>query len=831
MAVHPFTLINRMALRNSGRSGSPCPLESDHTFHVERVGRMALSHLVGSGVRSNAPAPHKRWTAIAVLMLGIACGAWAQSSADKVGSESAGAAVSVNGGAMPGATPPAFVQPVIRGNAMTPSPAQGLASTEESKNGIAGLQTQASPGKPLPPNDFQKFSEEATGQKLPLFGVGLFEQGSAAYTPSSNVPVSPDYKLGPGDELMIRGWGSIVVDLQATIDRNGQIHIPRVGPVTIAGVQSGQAESVIHAAVSRYYKDFQLSVTPGRLHGINVYVVGQARKPGAYSMPSSATLISALFASGGPNQSGSMRRIQVKRGGEQLTELDLYSFLSRGDKSADVRLQDGDTIVIPAATGYVALAGRVSNPAVYELAGDKDTVGSLLDVAGGVPVVADPTRVQLERIDPSRRPSRSVELLALDDAGKSRRLRNGDVLTLAPLVTDFGQTVTLRGNVSQPIRSPWVQGMTVHDLIPSRSYLMSRASVKRQNKVFQADSDDAALSTKLTGDSLAQQIGDLIDEVNFDYAVVERVDGDKLTVNLLPFNLGAALDQPDSPDNIVLKAGDVVTVFSAKDVQVPQAKRQVFVRVEGEVQRPGVYQMTRGETLDQLVAKAGGPTADAYIFGAAFYRETVKKAQADSLKQLVRKLESQSDTKLSSAAASTQGTDASAQVRVQAEAQAQKAALERLRNFQPSGRVMLGLPAALDVTQALPGLRLEPQDRLVVPARPDFVSVLGSVNTETALIWQAGKTVQDYLDHSGVTSGADQDELFVIRADGSVVSDAGAWFGRVKRMDVLPGDVIVLPEKTDHESAWSVFTRNAKDITQIVYQFSLGAAAIKTLRQ
>jgi protein involved in polysaccharide export with SLBB domain len=792
---------------------------------------MALSHLVGSEVPSNAPAPHRRWTAIAVLLLGIACGAWAQSSTDKAGTESAGGAVSVNG--MPGATPPAFVQPVIRGNLMTPTSALGLAPTEEARNGSAGAQpqTQASPGKPLPPNDFQKFSEEATGQMLPLFGIGLFEQGSATYTPSSNVPVSPDYKLGPGDELMIRGWGSIVVDLQATIDRNGQIHIPRVGPVTIAGVQSGQAESVIHAAVSRYYKDFQLSVTPGRLHGINVYVVGQARKPGAYSLPSSATLISALFASGGPNQSGSMRRIQVKRGGQQLTELDLYGFLSKGDKSADVRLQDGDTIVIPAATGYVALAGRASNPAVYELAGDKDTVGSLLDVAGGVPVVADPTRVQLERIDPARRPSRSVELLALDDAGKSRLLRNGDVLTLAPLVTDFGQTVTLRGNVSQPIRSPWVQGMTVRDLIPSRSYLMSRASIKRQNKVFQADSDDAALGTKLTGDSLAQQIGDLIDEVNFDYAVVERVDGDKLTVSLLPFNLGAALDQPGSPDNIALKAGDVVTVFSARDVQVPQAKRQIFVRIEGEVQRPGVYQMVRGETLDQLMAKAGGPTVDAYIFGAGFYRETVKKAQADSLKQLVRKLESQADTKLSSAAASTLGSDASAQVRVQAEAQAQKSALDRLRNFQPSGRVMLGLPAALDVTQALPGLRLEPHDRLVVPARPDFVSVLGSVNTETALIWQAGKTVQDYLDRSGVTSGADQDELFVIRADGSVVSDAGAWFGRVKRLDVLPGDVIVLPEKTDHESAWSVFTRNAKDITQIVYQFSLGAAAIKTLRQ
>lgn len=730
----------------------------------------------------------------------------------------------------------AFTQPVIRAVPMTVLPAQSASASDDLRvpsaaNFPAGQSNAQLPLKPLPPNDFQRFAEESTGQKLPLFGLSLFEQASTTYVPSSNVPVSPDYKLGVGDELMIHGWGSIVVDLQSTIDRNGQIHIPRVGPVTIAGVQSSQAEAVIRAAIARYYKDFQLSVTPGRLRGINVYVVGQARKPGAYSLPSTATLISALFASGGPNQGGSMRHIQVKRGGQQLTELDLYAFLSKGEKSTDVRLQDGDTIVIPAASGYVALAGRVSNAAVYELNGDLDTVGALLDVAGGVPVVADPTRVQLERIDPSRRPSRNVELLALDAAGKARVLRNGDVLTVAPLVTDFGQTVTLRGNVSQPIRSPWKSGMTVHDLIPGRAYLMSRASVKRQNKVIQADSDDAALATKLTGDSLAQQIGDLIDEVNFDYAVVERVDGDKMAVTLLPFNLGGALDNPGSPDNLALKPGDVVTVFSAKDVQVPQAKRQVFVRVEGEVQRPGVYQMLKGETLAQLLAKAGGPTPDAFLFGAAFYRDAVKKAQTDSLKQLVRKLESQADTKLSSAAASTQSTDTTASLRVQAEMQAQKSAVERLKNFQPSGRVMLGLPAALELKQELPGLRLEPQDRLVVPARPDFVSVLGSVNTETALIWQPGKTVQDYLDRSGVTSGADQGELFVIRADGSVVSDAGSWFGRVKRLDALPGDVIVLPEKTDHESAWSAFTRNAKDVTQIIYQFSLGAAAIKTLRQ
>ncbi|MEY4766863.1 MAG: hypothetical protein RI907_3536 [Pseudomonadota bacterium] len=782
----------------------------------------------------------------AVGQSGVVWAAGQESAASSSGGDSASSASSSASG-----SESRFVQPVIKAGVPVVSPAQGGAKTGGAANGETGDPASAANGAagvgaaagnesgksdgtkplplpPLPLNDFQRFVEESTGMRLPLFGLTLFEQAVAAYPSLLNVPVPTDYRLGPGDELMIRGWGSIVIDLQATVDRNGQIHIPRIGPVNMAGVPSNQAEGVVQAAVSRYYKDFRVSVTPGRLRGLNVYVVGQARKPGAYNLPSTATLISALFASGGPNQNGSMRHVQVKRGGRLVTEMDLYAFLSRGDKSSDVALQDGDTIVIPPATAQVALVGRVGQAAVYELANEQEPVGALVDLAGGLPVTADVKRVQLERIDPSQRPSRSVELLSLDTVGKARTLRNGDVLTVPSLIPDFGAVVTLRGNVAQPLRSPWRQGMTVRDLVPNRAALMSRASVVKQNKVFRAATSDQSGGSS---NGLAQQIGDLVDEVNFDYAVVERVEAERLKVTLLPFNLGAALDDAASPDNLVLQPGDVVTIFSVKDVQVPQSKRQVYVRVEGEVLRPGVYQMFKGETLSDLLAKAGGPTADAYLYGAAFYREQVKQAQTDSLKQLVRKLESQVKSRLGSAAASTSSNDSAASLRIQAEADAQQAALDRLRSYQPTGRVMLGLAPTLSGSNPMPALRLEPQDRLVVPARPDFVSVLGAVNTETAMIWQAGKTVQDYLDQSGITSGAELDDVFVIRADGSVISDAGKWFARVKRADVLPGDVIVLPEKSDHESAWSVFTRNAKDITQIIYQFSLGAAAIKTLRQ
>ncbi|MBI5925030.1 MAG: SLBB domain-containing protein [Aquabacterium sp.] len=713
----------------------------------------------------------------------------------------------------------------------------------------------SAPPKALPPNDFQRFVLETSGQALPLFGSGFFSQSaSPLYVPQGNTPVSPDYRVGPGDELQVRGWGSVDIDVRAVVDRDGQIHIPRIGKINLSGIRSGQAEDVIRAAVGKYYRDFQLSVTLGQLRGITVYVVGQARKPGSYALSSNSTLISALFASGGPSQTGSMRRVQVKRAEKLVTELDLYTFLAKGDKSADIKLQDGDTIVIPAARGYVALSGKVSNSAVYELANDGETLGAMLAVAGGLPVVADPKRAQLERLDPNKKPARSVEVFALDGSGLARKLKSGDILTVSELVPEFGNAVTLRGTVAQPVRNPWRPGMKIRDLIPDRAYLMSRASVKRQNDVLLSDqdkrnavasdafnlydgrpTDQPGQNAKQVGDSvdtLAGRIGNLVDEINLDYAVIERVDVANVSVKLLPFSLGKALDDANSPDNLPLQAGDVVTVFSVNDVRVPQAKRQVYVRVEGEVQRPGIYQMRPGDGLPHLIDQAGGLTADAYLFGAAFYREEVKRAQAANLDQLVRRLESQVETRLSSSAASVSGTDAGvAQLRIQAEAQAQRQALDRLRNLKPSGRIMLGLVSDGVQANKLPALRLENQDRLVVPARPDFVYVLGSVNTESSLIWRDGATVQDYLNQSGLTSGADVDQLFVLRADGSVLSDTGGWFSSPSRARVLPGDVIVLPEKTDHESAWSVFTRNAKDITQIIYQFSLGAAAIKTLRE
>jgi protein involved in polysaccharide export with SLBB domain len=684
------------------------------------------------------------------------------------------------------------------------------------------------------PSEFQKFVADNTGKLLPIFGAEFFANGPTTFTPVANAPVPADYVLGPGDELMIRGSGTIDIDYRAVVDRNGTISIPTIGSVPLAGVKAADASNVVRAAVGRLYKGVTVNVTFGQLRAMTVYVVGQANRPGTYTVSSLSTLVTALFASGGPNPNGSMRHVQVKRGGKVAAELDLYSFIAKGDKSADIKLLDGDTIYIPPAGGFVALTGKVNSPAVYELKSSGETIESLLSFAGGLPVVADPRRVYLERIDPNKSHPRSVEEFALNAEGLRRPLKNGDVLNVTSITPDFSNAVILRGNVDQPVRAPFTSGMRVSDLIPSREYLITRESTRRQNNVVATGDIDKDTTENAT--KIASHIGNLIDPINWDYAVIERINRSDLSVKLIPFNLGAVFTNPNGPDNVLLQPGDTVTIFSQEDVAVPMDKRQVFVRVEGEVKVPGVYQMSAGDTLQSLIAKAGGPTGNAYLFGTGFYREEVRKEQEANLQRAADRLETQIRSEQSRQMANLRGlspTEAAAMTaQFESERRTAEERIARFRKLQPTGRIAFGLDPTDRSFGHLPPVTLQNGDRLVVPSKPAFVHVLGAVNVEASPLWRPNSRVKDYLNMAGTTSDADVDNAFVLRVDGTVVSsDSQGWFfGKIGGLEVMPGDTIVVPEKLDKQTAWTKFTQGAREWTQILANFGLGAAAIKTLR-
>lgn len=715
-------------------------------------------------------------------------------------------------------------------NALSTSTDTNIGSRTQNSASRDVLQQQTVVGasaRPQVTSEFQKFVQESTGKLLPIFGAEFFANAPSTFAPVQNAPVPAEYPLGPGDEVLIRGWGTIDIDYRATIDRNGVVTLPTIGPVVLGGVKAGDADSIVQQAVSKIYKGVTLSVNFGQLRAITVYVVGQASRPGTYTVSSLSTLVTALFASGGPNANGSMRNVQVKRGGKTVANLDLYAFIAKGDKSADVKLQDGDTIYIPSSTGYIALTGKVNSPAIYELRDGKDSVEALLDIAGGLPIIADPKRAFIERIDPTTKQPRTVEQFEIAGDGLKKKLKNGDVLNVISITPDFANAVVLRGNVSQPVRAQFKSGMRVLDLIPTRDFLISRSAVLRQNSMTREQDNDI---------SIAARIGSSADSINWDYAVIERINKADLSISLIPFNLGKIFENANSKDNVELQPNDTVTVFSQNDVMVPLEKRRVYVRIEGEVETPGVYQMSPGDNLHTLLAKAGGPTTNAYLFGTAFYREQVRKEQEVNLEKAATRLERQLSIEQAASVANSRGSTAAdaqlAEVRRQSELQSVHDAIARLRQLKPTGRISFGLQPVERSFNRLPQLKLENGDKLVIPPRPDFIHVFGAVNIESSILWRPGISVENYLKSAGVRTEGDMDNVFVIRVDGSVIGDdSKGWFsGGVKSLEVMPGDSIVVPEKINKETAWSRFTVGLREWSQILANFGLGAAAIKTLK-
>jgi polysaccharide biosynthesis/export protein len=739
--------------------------------------------------------------------------------------------------------------------------------------------------RPLPvtkPSEFQKFVQAATGRLLPVFGSSFFASSSVTATPGDNfdtmdnVPVSADYTVGPGDEVLVRAWGAIDVDYRAVVDRNGQLNLPKIGSFTVSGVKAADLERTLRAQIGRFYTNFNLSVTLGQLHGVKVFVVGPALLPGVFNLDSQATLLSAVVAAGGPGPNGSMRKISLRRDGKVISELDVYAFLVQGDKSKDMQLVAGDVIVFHPVGPRVALNGELDNAAIYELKDKQEPLGELLRYAGGAPVLANPNRAVLERIDPLQaRAARFVEEIKLDAAGLQQPLRDGDVVTLLAISPAFANAVTLKGHVAQPLRYAWFPGMRISDLIPSVDALIEPDFYRRRNLLVQVIREDlpgdrktetqsavgdkerargadgkevkegaAEPATRQNGGPAGETSDTLttvervkrsaaaqFDDVNWDYAVIERLNVKDLSIEVIPFSLGKVVLQRDAASNIALMPGDVVSVFGQKDFKVPVARQNRLVSIEGEVGTPGVYQLLPGETLRQFIVRAGGFTRQAYVYGTEFSREETRQRQRENLAAAITRLESLAATQSARDAANR--TDLGAGGSASLSAAATQAQLSRLSKVQPNGRIALELNPDANSVDALPDLPLDNGDHIVVPPRPGFVTVVGAVVNNNAFLWRQGRTAGDYLKIAGPDEAADVSNMFILRADGTVNSstDSRGWFGRsnLESQAMQPGDALIVPNQLDFETWGRAFVRNAKDWTQILANLGLGVAAINSI--
>ena len=700
----------------------------------------------------------------------------------------------------------------------------------------------------LPPEadlEFQDFVSSSLGYKLPIFGHELFQNVPSTFAPLDRVPVTPDYLIGPGDELLIRGWGQVSINYRTTVDRAGSIYLPKVGAIPVAGLRFDELNDHLKSAIGRVFKNFELSVSMGQLRSIQVFVVGQVKRPGVYTVSSLSTLVNALFASGGPSKRGSLRHIQLKRRGKVVSEFDVYDLIVNGDKSKDASLLPGDVIYVPPVGPLVALAGSVNIPGIFELK-DHDKLIDVVRFAGGMTATAQEEQAVVERI--VQHQFREAEKVALSPEGLYRELQDGDIVRFLHVSSRFEKTVTLLGNVAVPGRYPWHEGMRVKDLIPARDFLITDDYWKRQNRLainrtdgsFALPEEQAGspAEIKLTAESghalgdptLADRLGVAAAqrarqeelkrnikrssaEINWEYALVQRIDSNNLSPHLLPFNLAKAIEG-DGDQNLLLRSGDVITIFSQADMLVPIAQQSKFVRLEGEFKTAGIYQVEGGETLRHLIARVGGFTDHAYLYGAEFTRDSAREDQQRRLDSYTSSLERSIERNAANPAQKES-------------VEGQRRLLERLRQVRAEGRVVLELKPRANVLEEFPDLTLEDGDRLFVPPQPATVNVLGSVYNGNAFVYRPGKTVSDYLRLAGgATPDADKRHAFVIRANGSTVGNRGSMlasnFGSVH---LMPGDSIVVPEKLDVGAT----LRGFRDWTQVISQFIIGAAAAKVL--
>ncbi len=329
-----------------------------------------------------------------------------------------------------------------------------------------------------------------------------------------------------------------------------------------------------------------------------------------------------------------------------------------------------------------------------------------------------------------------------------------------------------------------------------------------------------------------ERVRGFAEQINWEYAVIQRLNKAELKTELIPFNLAKAVVDKDPAHNLQLQADDVVTIMSSADLRLPVAKQTRLIRLEGEVASPGVYQALPGESIAQLIERAGGLTAHAYLYGIEFTRESVRKQQQQNLDQLIRRLEAQMQSASATLTANLTGERAlQANALQQQQQQQMQSQINRLKTLRSKGRVALELDTSVSKLSDIPALPLEDGDAILIPSQPAFVSAAGSVNNENVIIYKPGKTVGDVIKSAGLTEDAEASQAFVLRADGSVLSRSGrSWFSSFEGAKIMPGDTLVVPPKVDRESTYNFVIRGLRDWSQILSNFGLAAAAIKTLR-
>ena len=622
------------------------------------------------------------------------------------------------------------------------------------------------------------------------FGYDLFSQPPSSFAPVEQVPVGPDYVMGPDDEIRISVWGKVEGQWTIRVDRDGNISVPRLGTLGVTGLTFKELKELLNREFDKYYTGYEMNVSMGSLRTIRVFVVGNASRPGSYTVSSLATLVNALIESGGPSRIGTMRDIQLKRNGKTIVHFDVYDLLLKGDKTRDVRLMPEDVIFVPPVGPLAAIVGNVKNPAIYELEKDLKLM-DLIHMAGGLTGIAFKGRVQLQRTE--KQQFRTIFEGDLIEVGKNPEknftLQDWDIVRIF-YVAEANTIARITGAVASPGEFGIIPGTTrVSDVLAQSGGLLYYTS---------------------------------------DMAEITRVKVTQAgpTTERFAVSLSKAL-QNDPEHNVLLQTNDYIFVRA-----VPEWQLYRTATISGEVKYPGVYTIKKGETLSSLIERAGGYTDRGYLRGAVFTRDRVKELQQKNLEEMTVRLERE----LLAESSTVQSVSAESIEARKTELQQKQAFIESLKKTKATGRLTIRLAHLRLLKGSEYDIELESNDSLYIPLNNKVISVVGAVMSNATLVYIDRIPPKDYIQMAGGYSKyADVRNTYVLKVDGSARKLSGGfinWNGASERWELAgfggrgneieAGDTIVVPEKLER-IAW---LREIKDITQIFAQLATTAGII-----
>jgi protein involved in polysaccharide export with SLBB domain len=624
----------------------------------------------------------------------------------------------------------------------------------------------------VPPGALRQFPAEREAE-APLeegevrpFGYEVFDGSPLDYAPTEDIPVGPEYVLGPGDELYITLWGAVEKNYRVLVNREGNIVLPELGVVHVSGSTIGSFDKKLNRRFSSVYSSFSMDVSLGKLRTIQVFVVGDVVRPGAYMISSVSTVFNALFYAGGPSARGSLRRVLVYRSGEEIASVDLYDYLLRGDSAGDLVLRSGDTVFVTTIGPTASVRGAVKRPAIYELGGG-ETVADLIEIAGGFTADAFVGRIDIARVD---RVSGLISIVTTSSVGGSADSLHGSI----------GGSPRDSGEDSP--RAPHGGGMESSDQDSSATPVegsLRRPEGDPLQSSFDAlleDGDDVtvytvwhvhpkrfvsvqgmvqypgmhALSPAMRVSDLIFKAGGLLDQAYLLRAEVSRIEPEPeasgLLSNLIFIDLEKVILAPYSEENVVLQKGDKVFIR-----KIPGWRAQHLVYVDGEVRFPGTYTLqTKEERLSYLIERAGGLSPEAFPKAGSVHRED-------------------------------------------------------------EGRVIVDIAKALEKPGEKDDLLLVDGDSVHIPVYPNTIKVEGAVGRPGSIIFQPGKDADYYVERTGgFLEQADRGSVRIIRLDGSTEkAHKRFWFDP----SVEPGNnVIVEMQEKQPDVNWTATIRDATTI-------------------